>query len=144
MSVIQQTIDVSADPDAVYDLIASVESFPNIFRQIKSVMPSGHDTFLWKAVLAGKQLTWEGRVTRQTRPWYFSWESVTGVSNAGSYTINQIPGGSRLCFFMEYHLPAGMISVLLTPLVDRLIRNSIEEAMGCIKTSLGAKATVEI
>jgi uncharacterized membrane protein len=138
MPVIRTSIDIPAPPQAVYDLIADVEKFPEVFKQIKSVHRTAEGSYVWEAILAGRRFNWEGRVCDSRPPGYFSWESIKGVHNKGRYSIEAITGGSRVDFVMEYQLPAVLSTLWLKPLVGLLVKGVVDSALVRIKAVLAA------
>lgn len=136
MPVIHTSIDVPAPPQAVYDLIANVENFPKIFKQIRSVQQTAEGIYVWEAMLAGWRFYWEGRVCESRPPSYFAWESVKGVWNKGRYSIEATAGGSRVDFVMEYRLPSIVSSIWFRPLMSLLVKGVVDSALVRIKEML--------
>lgn len=136
MPIIEETIEIKAKPEAVYDLIVRIEDFSlytGIIKEITAVSPR---TYHWTVRIDGISLEWDALITEQIRPERFAWRSVAGVANSGSYTLAPIPAGTKVSFSMEYHLPSRLLEKTLAPLVEPLIRQVSSDILAAVKDRL--------
>ncbi|MDX9766258.1 MAG: SRPBCC family protein [Ectothiorhodospiraceae bacterium] len=130
MPVIEQTVDIAADPQRVYELISRVEAFPDYADVIESVEPLGDDHYRWCVRAAGLHLHWDAEVTERNAPGRFAWQSVSGIRNCGSYDLAPLPEGTRVTLRLEYHLHNPWIeravNRVATPLIEHVSRQVLE------------------
>jgi uncharacterized membrane protein len=106
MPSIRETIDIRAEPEAVFDLITRIEDFPLYADFIREVSVTGDKTSHWIARILGLSLEWDAVVTECHRPTQFAWQSVSGASSRGSYTLERISSGTRAFFDHSRSYPA--------------------------------------
>lgn len=140
MPSIRETVEIKADPEAVFDLIARVEDFSRYTAVIRDIRALGHDTYRWRVKVAGVPLEWDVEVTERRRPRRFAWRSIRGVANSGSYELEPVPGGTRASFAMEYRLPNPLLELLIAPLANPLIRTVSVEILAAVKARLESGA----
>jgi carbon monoxide dehydrogenase subunit G len=56
MPVVQHTVEIKADPEAVFDLIGDVENFTRFTSAIDSIEPIEGDAYHWVVHVAGMVL----------------------------------------------------------------------------------------
>ena len=136
MPTIQETVEIKADPEAVFDLIARVEDFSlytDIIKEIKAIAP---ETYRWVVRVAGVTLDWDVALIECERPRHFAWRSIRGITNSGSYHLAPSPVGTVVSFMMEYRLPNRLLEKALAPLIDPLIRKVGSEILFAVKGRL--------
>ncbi|MDX8403817.1 MAG: SRPBCC family protein [Mariprofundaceae bacterium] len=141
MSLIQETFEIHASPETVFDRINDVESTSDYGGLIQSVQivgsdVSGEDIYRYKIVAAGIPLSWDAKVTERIRPARISWESVNGIKLSGSFELAPSGHGSKIFFKMKYHVPYPLLSTLLEPLLSPLARKIAKEAVEHLKAHL--------
>ena len=136
MPSIHETVDIRADPEAVFDLITRMEEFPRYAHFIKKVHVTGPKKSHWTARVLGLWLEWDSLVTECERPRRFAWQSTKGAATRGSYTLERIPGGTKLSFFMEYRFPNSLVEMTLGPLAAPFAREGAARALARVKRQL--------
>ncbi len=136
MTIISRSVEIMADPDAVYDLICRVEDFSLYSNLIDSIMETAPKTYHWKAKLGVIPVEWDAVIIEEHRPRRFAWHSIKGFRNAGSYTLTPSRSGTTVCFEMEFHLPLSILEKVLSPLSDRYMNKLSEDILTEIKKRL--------
>lgn len=128
MPAIERTLFIRAHPEAVFDLIARVEDFSRYSRIIREVRGIGPDTYHWIIRVAGIEFDWDSVVTEARRPHRFTWRSVRGIENGGTFDLKPARGGTEVCFTMEYRLAS--------PILERIIDNIAAPIMRRVATEI--------
>ncbi|MEK7816217.1 MAG: SRPBCC family protein [Pseudomonadota bacterium] len=131
MPAVERTLFIRAAPEAVFDLIARVEHFPQYSPAIREVRALGRDTYRWVVSVAGFALDWDSVVTEKTRPARFAWRSVRGIENGGLFRLAPADGGTEVRFTMEYRLTNPLleriIDAIAAPLMERVAGEILEQ-----------------
>lgn len=104
MPFVQEEVEIRAAPEAVFDLIANVEEFPQYVDSLKEVKGIGPDTYRWTVMISGAELNWDSVVTERVRPKRIAWKSIRGLDNSGSFTLQPSPAGTLVRFTMIPYL----------------------------------------
>ena len=136
MPLIQETFEIHAPPETVFDLINDVEGTANFSDFIQGIESIGKDTYRYQVSVAGIPLSWDTKVTERVRPVLISWESLRGIRLNGSFTLASAHFGSNVHFRMEYHIQNRLLALLLDPLLGTLIRKVAAEAINEVKVRL--------
>ncbi len=136
MPVIRETVEINADPEAVFDLITRIEEFASYTDALEEVRAIGPDTYRWTARARGIRLEWDSVVTELERPKRLAWQSIRGVVNSGGYTLRPSAAGTMVTISMEYSFPSRLLEKLLAPLTDSLTRRVAAEVLGRVKSRL--------
>lgn len=136
MPLIQETFEIHAPPEQVFDLINDVEgtvSFSDFIQGIESI---GKDTYRYKVSVAGIPLSWDTEVTERIRPVRISWKSLRGIKLKGSFELAPADFGSNVLFRMEFHIKNRFLALLLEPLLGPLISKVATDAIEEVKVRL--------
>jgi uncharacterized membrane protein len=133
MSVIEETYELNASPEVVFDLINEVEKTSDYSDFLQGVQKIGPDTYRYTVNIAGIPLSWDARVNERRRPERIAWESVRGITLAGSFTLRPIPGGTMVYFRMEYSITNRFLAMALRPFIPPLVRIVASEIIAHIK-----------
>jgi len=136
MPIIQHTVEIKADPGAVFDLISKVENFSRFTSAIDSIKPVDGDTYHWVVRIAGMVLEWDTMVTEHSRPWYFAWRSISGVTNEGSYTLTPSSSGTLITLTMQYRLANPLVERAISFVASRLIKRVASEVLMNVKNQI--------
>lgn len=136
MTHITRSVEIAAEPEAVFDLICKVERFPLYSHFIKEVKKVGPSHYQWKAHINGLWFEWMSDFVEKERPGHISWRSVSGLVNHGDYLIRATPEGTHVSFSMEYHLPSHILETALGPILSPLIEEAFVEILFNIKKEL--------
>lgn len=128
MPAIERTLFIRAQPEAVFDLIARVEDFSRYSRIIQEIRRIGPNTYHWIIRVAGIEFDWDSVVTEARRPHRFTWRSVRGIENGGTFDLKPARDGTEVCFTMEYRLGS--------PILERIIDNIAAPIMRRVATEI--------
>ena len=136
MTHITRSVEIAAKPEAVYELVYKVERFPLYSHFIKEVTKVGPNNYRWKAHINGLWFEWASAFVEKERPGHISWRSVSGLESHGNYVISAIPGGTKVTFDIEYHLPSHFLETALESILSPLIEEAFLEILHNIKKEL--------
>lgn len=136
MPAVERTLFIRAAPEAVFDLIARVEHFPQYSPAIREVRALGRDTYRWVVSVAGFELDWDSVVTEKTRPVRFAWRSVRGVENGGRFRLAPADGGTEVRFTMEYRLANPLLEKIVDAVAAPLMRRVAGELLDQVRRRL--------
>lgn len=139
MPAVERTLFIRAAPEAVFDLIARVEHFPQYSPAIREVRALGRDTYRWVVSVAGFELDWDSVVTEKTRPARFAWRSVRGVENGGRFRLAPADGGTEVRFTMEYRLANPLLEKIVDAVAAPLMRRVAAELLEQVRRRLEAR-----
>lgn len=140
MPLFEHTVEIKADPEAVFDLVSCVEEFCHFTDMIKEIRATGPDTYHWRVRAMGVSLEWDAVVTECARPSRFAWKSVRGVENGGSYVIEPSANGTRVSLRLEYRLPNRLLEKAVARIADPLIRKVEAQVLEQVKLRLENQA----
>jgi len=136
MSVIRETYELNASPEAVFDLINEIEKTSDYSDFLKGVQKIGLDTYRYTVSIAGIPLSWDARVSERKRPERIAWVSVRGITLTGSFTLRPVSGGTMVSFSMEYSITNRFLAMALKPFIPPLVRIVASEIFAHIKQRL--------
>lgn len=136
MTHINRSVEIAARPEAVYELIYKVERYPLYSHFIKEVKKAGPNNYRWKAHINGLWFEWTSAFIEKERPRHISWHSVSGLESHGDYVISAIPGGTKVTFDIEYHLPSHILETALESILAPLMEEAFLEILHNIKKEL--------
>ena len=136
MPEIHETVEIKADPEAVFDLIARVEDFSLYTGLIQEIKPITAATYRWTVRVDSITLDWDATVAEYDRPSQFGWRSVRGIDNRGTYRLQATATGTKVSFSMEYRLANPLLEKVIAPLAEPLIRKVGAEILGAVKERL--------
>jgi uncharacterized membrane protein len=133
MTIIQQTYELNASPEVVFDLINEVEKTSDYSDFLQCVQKIGPDTYRYIVNIAGIPLSWDAKVSERKRPERIAWVSVRGITLAGSFALKPVPGGTMVSFGMEYNITNRFLAMALKPFISPLVRIVASEIITHIK-----------
>lgn len=118
---LQNSIEVNAPLEEVFDFFSHFENFPRFMHHIREVSKGEGEVWHWVADgPLGVGVSWDAVVTRFERNHRVSWKSLPGsaISNTGSAWFERTPdGGTRVHILMSYNPPAGALGHALSVLL---------------------------
>lgn len=136
MPAISESVTIKANIADVFALISRVEEFPMYARYIEDVQRIGRRTYHWVARVEGVRLTWDSIISEFCRPTRLSWRSIRGFENAGTYTLIQVPGGTRVDLHIEYGLTGGLLGAGIGRLVKPAVGTAAKSILARVKERL--------
>ena len=128
MSKIMEAVDVEVPVRTAYDQWTQFETFPKFMEGVKSVRQLDDSTLQWTAEVAGREKTWEARITEQRPDERIAWTATEGAHNAGVVTFHRIgEGESRVTLQLDVE-PEGPIESAGSALgvVQRRVKGDME------------------
>ena len=128
MSSIIEAVDVDVPIKTAYDQWTQFETFPKFMEGVKSVRQLDDTTLEWVASIAGKDKTWEARITEQEPDQRIAWTATEGAHNAGVVTFHRLEEGkSRVTLQLDVD-PEGPIENVGDALgfVQRRVKGDME------------------
>jgi uncharacterized membrane protein len=102
MSKILEAVDVHVPVRTAYDQWTQFETFPKFMDGVKSVRQLDDTTLEWVASVAGKEKTWEAKITEQEPDQRIAWTATDGAHNAGVVTFHRLgEGESRVTLQLD-------------------------------------------
>lgn len=130
-------ITIDAKPQTIFPLIAGVTDFKKYSRFIEDIKDLGDDVYEWHINVAGVPLSWKARVTHKVSPKYFSYESIEGLYNRGSYTLKRVEENkTQVTYEMTYKLPNKYIEFLLSPFISSVIKALSKELLNKVSEEI--------
>jgi uncharacterized membrane protein len=133
----EHSIDISATPERVWQVMADIERWPDWTPSIISVRklsdgPFGAGTAAAVRARGTPESTWTVTEAAPTRS--FTWETrVRGARTVAGHVIDAAPGGARVVLSVEI---GGIAAALLKPILGRGIRENLRlEAEGLKRQS---------
>jgi uncharacterized membrane protein len=109
METIEQSIEVEAPIETVYNQWTQFEEFPRFMSNVKEVRQLDDKRLHWKASLAGKEKEWDAEIFKQIQDEVIAWRSVGGAHNVGEVRFDKASGGkTRITLELAYE-PEGAV-----------------------------------
>lgn len=109
MEVIEESVEVEAPIEAVYNQWTQFEEFPRFMEGVKQVQQLDDKRLHWRAEIGGKEKEWDAEIFRQVPEEVIAWRSTSGPANNGEVRFDKAPGGgTRVTLVMTYQ-PEGVI-----------------------------------
>lgn len=114
----RSTITIGRPPEELYEAWRDVASLTRYFPHVRSIEPLDDMRSRWTVRLPGDRIVrWVARVTDEQHGRRLSWESEPGSPFEQRGTIHFMPAlagrGTSVTLEMHYHLPAGVLGVLV-------------------------------
>ena len=108
MPRVEESIEVDAPVETVYDIWSNFEEFPRFMEHIKEVRSTGGDTTHWRMEAMGRTFEWDATTTEMQENSRVSWRASGQPGNSGSVTFEPLGAKrTRVNVDMEYDLESG-------------------------------------
>jgi uncharacterized membrane protein len=87
---VQQSVDVAAPIDVVYDQFTQFEDYPKFMHRVESVEQSDDVHVTFNAKVWGIRRQWEVEIVEQRPDERIVWKSVSGLSHTGVVTFHDL------------------------------------------------------
>lgn len=110
MTTIEQSLDIDVPVHVAYGQWTQFEEFPRFMTNVKEVRQLDDTRLRWTADVAGKERSWEAKITEQEPNRRISWRAIDGDQPAGTVTFEPTNGGEQthVALTMEYE-PEGLM-----------------------------------
>ena len=128
METIEQSIEVEAPLETVYNQWTQFEEFPRFMSNVKEVRQLDDKRLHWKASIAGKEKEWDAEIFKQEQDTRIAWRSTSGTPNAGEVRFDKGSGGkTRVTLALSYD-PEGVVENVADALgvVSAQVRGDLE------------------
>jgi uncharacterized membrane protein len=136
MAVIEHEAKIRASRRDVFSLVSRVEEFVHYSEVIETITRVKDNRYRWTVRIAGMPLSFDVEITESVPPERFSWRSVTGVPNRGTYRLTPVDGGTRIRLCVEYDLENTLIEEAVRKAAKPLIRRLSREIIGNLEARL--------
>jgi uncharacterized membrane protein len=110
---LEQSIEVHAAPETVFDVWSDFENFPHFFSKLLAVHDLGDGRARWVAQeTSNSRLEWNAAWSMRERPRMLAWHSEhdAAFSHAGNVTFEPTRQGTRVTLRLSLQPPAGTLS----------------------------------
>ena len=90
MQTIQESIEVDAPINTVYDQWTQFEEFPQFMAGVEQVRQIDECRLHWVAQVAGHRHEWDAEIYEQSPEQRIAWRSISGVRNDGEVQFERI------------------------------------------------------
>lgn len=102
MAVLEQTVDVSAAPDAAYAAWMRVEDYPRFMEGVTQVRHAGENRLHWRARRHEHEVEWDSEITETVPNQLIRWRDLEG-QHRGSLVFEPLgEGRTRVRMRMEF------------------------------------------
>ncbi len=109
METIEQSIEVEAPIETVYNQWTQFEEFPRFMSNVKEVRQLDDKRLHWRASIAGKEKEWDAEIFKQEQDTRIAWRSTSGAHNAGEVRFDKgSDGKTRVTLELSYD-PEGVV-----------------------------------
>ncbi|MCT9008514.1 SRPBCC family protein [Streptomyces sp. NPDC054766] len=123
MPVIQADMDLAGvHPDEAWSVLKGGKAVASRAGHVRAVepLPSASDATrrtAWRVLLNGSEVSWVQREFAEPGP-RLRFEQVTGDLEelSGSWSVTEVPGGSRVSLTVSFHLGVDGLAPLLDPI----------------------------
>ncbi|WP_018861541.1 MULTISPECIES: SRPBCC family protein [unclassified Thioalkalivibrio] len=136
MPTIEHQAHIRADRPDVFALITRVEEFVHYSEAIETIARVGEARYRWVVRIAGIPLNFDVEITESEAPERFSWQSLTGVQNHGTYHLTPAQGGTNIHLLLEYELDNPLLEKTIRQAAKPLIETLSREIIGNVEAEL--------
>jgi uncharacterized membrane protein len=128
MSTIEQSIEIDAPLDNVYNQWTQFEEFPQFMEGVEEIRQLDDTHLHWVAEFGSTRHEWDAEITEQKPDERVAWRNTDGKDNAGVVTFHRIDDGvTRVAVQMDF-VPEGLKEKLGGALgfADRRVKGDLE------------------
>src|SRR4051794_14340673 len=128
MSRVEDSIDVNVPIRTTYNQWTQFEEFPRFMEGVEQVVQLDDTRLRWTAKIAGREKTWEAKITDQQPDRVVAWDAVDGAPNRGIVSFDELgPNATRVNLTLEYE-PEGPIESAgdVLGVVDRRVKSDLK------------------
>ncbi len=101
--ITEQSIEVEAPAELVYNRWARFEDFPRFMEGVRQIERVGERQLRWISDMCGKTLEWPAEIIDEEPAQRIAWRSKGGQFNCGTVTLTPLgPGKTRIDLRVEY------------------------------------------
>ena len=128
MSTIEQSIEVNAPLNTVYNQWTQFEEFPRFMEGVEDVRQLDDTHLHWVAELGGSRHEWDAEITEQRPDERVAWRNTDGKENAGVVTFHRITDETTRVMVQMDFVPEGVKEKIGDALgaPDRRVKGDLE------------------
>ena len=108
MATIEESIEVRAPLDTVYNQWTQFEEFPQFMDGVEEVRQLDDKHLHWVAAFGGSRHEWDAEITEQKPDERVAWRNTDGKENAGVVTFHRVdPEHTRVMVQLDF-VPEGV------------------------------------
>ncbi|HEV2058154.1 MAG TPA: SRPBCC family protein [Solirubrobacteraceae bacterium] len=108
MGTIEQSIDVNAPINTVYNQWTQFEEFPRFMDGVDEVRQLDDTHLHWVASFGGSRHEWDAEITEQLPDERIAWRNTDGKDNAGVVTFHRIDDETTRVMVQMDFVPEGI------------------------------------
>jgi uncharacterized membrane protein len=93
MEKIEESIEIDAPIQTVYNQWTQFEEFPRFMEGVREVRQLDDKRLHWRAEIGGKEKEWDAEIFRQVPDQLIAWRSTSGVPNEGEVRFEKASNG---------------------------------------------------
>ncbi len=136
MPTIEHQAHIRAARADVFALITRVEDFVHYSEAIETITRVGEARYRWVVRIAGIPLNFDVEITESDPPERFSWQSLAGVQNHGTYHLTPVKDGTTIHLRLEYELDNPVLEETVRQAAKPLIQTLSREIIGNVEAEL--------
>lgn len=128
MSTVEESIDVEAPVNTVYNQWTQFEEFPKFMEGVDEIRQLDARHLHWVASFGGSRHEWDAEITEQHPDERVAWRNTDGKDNAGVVTFHKISDNTtRITVQMDF-VPEGIKEKVGAALgaADRRVKGDLE------------------
>lgn len=128
MATVERSIEVNVPVHTAYNQWTQFETFPEFMEGIVKIKQLNDTELYWQANIAGKEETWNARITEQVPDQRIAWTNTTGATNAGVVTFHRIDDSTTRVMLQMTYEPEGVVETAgsLLGFVERRVKGDLE------------------
>ncbi|PSR21727.1 MAG: cyclase [Sulfobacillus acidophilus] len=144
MPIVEVKHLVKAPIDAVYQLVADQESYPQFMKAMESIRVlergDGYTLTEWIARLQGARFRWIERDLYYPAQHRITYDQTEGDLKVfrGYWELTEVPEGTQVVLVTEFEFGIPMLAAMLNPVAKMALRNNSKDMLEAIGAKFGA------
>lgn len=102
MATVQQSIEVNAPAQQVYNRLTQSKDYARFMEDVESVEQIDDTHLHWTTIMANRPVEWDAEITEQEEDRYIAWHNTSGPTNAGKVEVKPLsPDSSQVTFTLQ-------------------------------------------
>ena len=139
MSTIEQSIEVEAPLDRVYNQWTQFEEFPQFMEGVEEIRQLDETHLHWVAEFGGSSHEWDAEITEQKPDERVAWRNTDGKDNAGVVTFHRLDDDTTRVMVQMDFVPEGIKEKVGAALgaPDRRVKGDLERFKELVESEGG-------
>lgn len=117
---VERSVTICAPRETLYAFWRDFTNHPRFMKYVESVQILDDRHSHWTMVMpGGRRVEWESEIVNDVPNELIAWKTVgdSDVAHAGSVHFDEVPGGTRVTWVMDYEPPGGRTGHLMSKLL---------------------------